>query len=358
MCFREWIAYQHYQPTGWFSRLLWPASVGYGFGVAVRQKIYEWGWLQAISVAVPVISIGNLTTGGTGKTPMVVAMAKQLVAAGKRVVVLSRGYGATQPMVYGVPAGPEHGDEPWLICCSVPEATVIVGRNRAHNARQAIQDYHPDVILLDDGYQYLPLARSWNVLLVDGQRLFGNGCLLPAGPLREPLSAMARADVILLTKSTSEAARQQVQSWLSERGLLCPVVEVPFHLTGFLPLDSSGLVPPADLSQVSGVALSGIADPVQFEKTLSDSGIKITHHLRRPDHHIYNKADVRQVVDAVAAGQVVFTTEKDRVKLLPVLPEAVKSSVYSVMLSPQIPVEGFPPEFREMAASVSAMECL
>lgn len=153
---------------------------------------------------------------------MTLALAERWQAMGKRVVILTRGYGARQPLAYGRPQSPDHGDEAYWLQCLLPDIPVIVGRHRADNARRAVEDYHPDILLLDDGFQYRRLARDVNIALIDAERLFGNGALLPVGPLREPLSALRRADALWLTKTPCDDSESRLRALLREAGIPAP----------------------------------------------------------------------------------------------------------------------------------------
>ena len=154
-----------YQPFPKWAWLLSPAEWGYALAGYSRRKGYERQWLKKTSVSTPVISIGNLTTGGTGKTPIVLALGKHLIEKGLKVIILTRGYGATEPIEYDRPTSPDHGDEAYYLQQALPDATVIVGKDRKLNAVWAEKEFEPDVILLDDGFQYIGLERHLNIFI-------------------------------------------------------------------------------------------------------------------------------------------------------------------------------------------------
>src|SRR5262245_44492855 len=185
------------------------AALPYALAVRLRAKLYKSGWLAQRQLPVPVISIGNLTMGGTGKPPIVSQLAEWLLAEGKRVGVLSRGYRRSghAPMLLvsdgtRILAKPEEaGDEPHLIARRCPQAIVAVGSNRYELGRWVLDRFRVDCLLLDDGYQHLGLRRDLNLLLVDATDPAGLDAVLPAGRLREPMEAAARADLILITRA-------------------------------------------------------------------------------------------------------------------------------------------------------------
>jgi tetraacyldisaccharide 4'-kinase len=355
MSLKHWISDLHYRREQRLSPWLWlllPLSLAYRFGVSVRLKAYELGVLRASEPSVPVISIGNLTTGGTGKTPLVIELARGLIAAGKTVVVLSRGYGAAEPTPYARALEPRYGDEAYLIQAQVPEAVVIAGKDRVHTLNQAVKDYHPDFVLLDDGFQYLPLQRHLNVLLIDGERLLGNERLLPAGPLREPISALQRADLILVTKQVSTASMQAVNRFLAEadKKPSPTVLPVPFQASGLAPLQpEQGKLPVSALKDRAVIAVSGIAQPEQFEQDLREAGARLIRHCRFSDHHNYTQADIDRLVDLAerhaSQSPLLVTTEKDLVKAAPFIPTAWRPFVYALQVKPALDGKWFYSEF-------------
>jgi tetraacyldisaccharide 4'-kinase len=353
-----------YHPSlSWKTLPFVPISWGYGWAGSMRRMAYNVGLLKRVCPSVPVISVGNLSAGGTGKTPVVMALASWLAAQHRRVVILSRGYGAVVPLEYGQATHPDHGDEPYLMQHHVPNATVIVGRNRAKNAVRAMADYQPEIILLDDGFQYLGLHRTHNILLVDAAQGFGNKHLLPVGPLREPMQQANRATEIWITRS-NHVSVEQCALLESQLGKITkqriPIHAVPFLLEGLQqPLcyrsRESGLLPfvpseqfPKLFEGKEVVVFSGLAQPKQFEtsvQALLGAFAKNITCLQFPDHHPYDERDIQRIFHTASpeASQqskstVFITTQKDVVKLeQAVWPYEYASQLFTVSITPKLP---------------------
>jgi tetraacyldisaccharide 4'-kinase len=283
--------------NGWYGkgRLPWwsyPLAALYGIVVAVRRSAYRRGWLRAVRMPCPVIVVGNLTAGGTGKTPLTLALIQALRQRGYRPGVVSRGYGGTQrePMLLGDAPNPaEVGDEPALIrATGVP---VAIGRDRPA-AAQLLLAAGCDLLIADDGLQHYRLARDVEICVIDGERRFGNAKLLPAGPLREPLHRLNDVDFRVCHGSDAKTG------------------EIPMHLRGGTVralLDRQEQL----LSRFSGIrvhAVAAIGHPQRFFTSLTAQGIEVIPHPF-PDHHAFAPSDL-----AFADGQPVLMTEKDAVK--------------------------------------------
>jgi tetraacyldisaccharide 4'-kinase len=370
MRIKNWIAGLHYQQEKMLSPgllLLLPLEWAYGFGVSLRLLAYRMGWMKTVHADVPVISIGNLTTGGTGKTPMVVEITRGLIKAGKTVVVLSRGYGAETPVNYARALDPCHGDEAFMIQEQVPEAVVIVGRDRVQTLRRALHDYRPDYVLLDDGFQYLRLKRAMNILLIDGSHLMGNGHLLPIGPMREPLSELKRADLVFLTKKISQEAMNTVEGWIRQYGggkASLQVVPIEFKPMGLRPLTdfktmAQHVVDFELLRARPVIAFSAVAQPEQFEQDLKMQGMTLLKHYSFPDHHVYTPQDVNDIVDLFKHHEgdkpIMVTTDKDLPKVRKLLPAEIEASVYTLQMLPQLDGRWFYDEFLTQMPGVRHM---
>lgn len=280
-----------------------------------------------------VISLGNITVGGTGKTPMACMLAKELSARGWRVALLNRGYhskrekGGASVMSDGrmvLLTAEEGGDEASLMARSLMGIPVLVGRNRAVSGRMAVEKFDAQILILDDGFQHWQLYRDVDIVLIDGTNPFGNGHVLPRGILREPLEHLSRADVFIITKvdQVTPETVAQIQEDLRRYNSSAPValsVHKPSAVLPFLNWDQ-GLHPeeamPADLMAQPVLAVSALGNPASFEETLRGAGFTVSGVLRFEDHHHYGPSDIRRMADMAAEKQcILVTTEKDAVKL-------------------------------------------
>lgn len=313
--------------------LLVPFALVYSVVLRIRGFLYCLGIMPSFALGVPVISVGNLSVGGTGKTPFTVLLARILVARGKRVVVLSRGYGgAGGSEVRIVSDGSrillpvaEAGDEPVLLSRSVPGLIVVTCSDRYRGGLEALNRFRPDIFLLDDGFQHLRLRRELNILLLDAAKPFGNGWTLPAGLLREPLSAVRRADLIVYTRADEATACPALAD--------IPVCRSSHRLSGVVSLCGGELTSFSIFTGKKVVAFAGIADPWSFFDALIRVGVDLVATLAFPDHCRYDRterAEIRRVM-AESAADFLITTEKDAVKLTAF--PAVFESAYAAVLS-------------------------
>ncbi len=300
---------------------LYLLSLPYEWTVRARVLFYSLGLLKTKRLPCPVISVGNITAGGTGKTPLVMALARGLRDRGMPVAILSRGYKGKKgsgPLVTDGQAffqSPEEsGDEPYLMAKTLNGIPVLVGKDRFINGRMALQRFNVRSLLLDDGYQHLQLHRDLNILLIDSHTGFGNHHLLPRGILREPLSHLRRAHLFLLTKVDCLEACQHLEEKLRR---IHPSSLI-FH-SHFEPL---GLIGPEEeweeLSSFKGkrvFAFSGIANPDSFSSLLRKCGMEIAREMVFPDHHLYTARDLTSIREKVKEIDWLVTTEKDMVKL-------------------------------------------
>ena len=292
-------------------------SIPYGAVVRARALAYGLGVLRTHRLDRPVISVGNLTVGGTGKTPTVALLARLLMARGKRVAVLSRGYGGslegeTRIVSDGITVmlgAVEAGDEPVLLAGLVPGLMVVIGADRYRAGLMAQQRLNPDVFILDDGFQHLRLHRDLNILLMDCRNPLGGGRTLPAGWLREPLSALERADLVIYTRCHGGETPQF-------HGTL-PHCRSSHRLTGVERLCDGAVLPMDSLVGKKVVAFAGIADPESFFTALRQEGLGLAAALPFPDHCRYGAEELAMILATRAAtpDAVVVTTGKDAVKL-------------------------------------------
>jgi tetraacyldisaccharide 4'-kinase len=296
-------------------------SLPYGWAVGARSLFYSVRLLKTKMLPCPVISVGNITVGGTGKTPLVIALARGLMARGISVAILSRGYKGTQasgPVVgdgKSIFLSPEEsGDEPFLMAQMCKGVPVLVGKNRFVNGRIALQRFGMKGLLLDDGYQHLRLHRDLDILLIDSHIGFGDHHLLPRGILREPLSHLCRAHLFILTKVDDLETSRPLEKKIHE---IHPGAQV-FH-SHYQPMslvDSKG--EQEELNSLKGkkiLALSGIANPDAFSSLLRKCEMEIASEAIFPDHHFYLPKDLSFIKEKSKGVDWIVTTEKDMLKL-------------------------------------------
>ena len=298
--------------------LLRAFSIPYGNVVLLRNRLYDLGILRQRKLACPVVSVGNLTVGGTGKTPTVVLIASLLKRHGRRPAVLSRGYGGRAKASVNVVSDgnrlllgwQEAGDEPVLIAGALPGIPVLTGPKRFLAGKTAVERFGADSLILDDGYQHRSLFRNLDILLIDAARPFGNGCLLPRGPLREPPAELRRAHILLRTGNTDEVTPlPETASLPAFRGIRRP-----------LELIQTGTGRADSLSTLRGrkvCAFAGIGSPEGFRQDLTALGADIVSFRAFPDHHPYSLPDMEALRrNAEQSGaSLIVTTEKDGVRL-------------------------------------------
>ena len=320
--------------------LLLPLSGLYGAGVALRLGLYRRGVLSVRSASRPVVSIGNVAAGGTGKTPLVRWLAAELVRRGRHPSILTRGYGRSSRGTVVVSDGrgalagvAASGDEPALLARALPSVPIVADARRFVAAARAETLAAPvDLHLLDDGFSHVGLARDVDVVLLDATDPDAGGALLPAGLLREPLSALARADLVVVTKTEQadpDAALEVARRWAPG----VPVFRARTEVLGIR--DGEGRhVDPSDLPAGTTVAVAGIARPDAFRATLASVGVSPAELLSFRDHEPYGPAAVGRIERALeeTGANAVVTTEKDAVKLdaplgVPVFRVAVEARV-------------------------------
>jgi tetraacyldisaccharide 4'-kinase len=287
-------------------------SLGFGAGVAVRNALYDRGTLSAARAGARVLSVGNLNVGGAGKTQVVIWLANALGARGEQVAVLSRGYGRRSGEVLSfrgpnAPPAEVAGDEPVLLAQRCPQATVLVGGDRRILAAQAVSA-GASVLVLDDGMQHRRLARDEEIVVVDEAVGLGNGALLPAGPLREPASALRRASLLWL-RVTDGPAKVVPFAGPTVRARHA-AVEV---------LGPGGERAPVEALRGQRVHLfSALARPASFRRAVEACGARIVGETTAPDHHRWQSDELAQALRAAQSEAAwLLTTEKDRVKLPP-----------------------------------------
>ncbi len=307
--------------------------------VRARCWLYQQRIMRNQPLGVPVVVVGNLTVGGTGKTPIVERFARTLARRGRHVAILSRGYKSrAEPLhrrmwrwishgEYPPPKvvsdgqnvlldSTEAGDEPYMLARNLPGVVVLVDKNRVKAGQYAIKKFGADILLLDDGYQYLPLRGQLNLLLVDKTNPFGNRCLLPRGILREPVTHLRRASFVFITKSDGQADGE-LRKIIRQLNPEVEIVECAHRPTHLQSINGGGSHPLADLRGKRIAAFSGIAMPESFEKLLRELGAEICHNKRFLDHHRFTTEELERFFSRAEGAQAEFivTTEKDAVRL-------------------------------------------
>ena len=303
--------------------LLYAPGMAYRAAVRMRNALYDAGYLKSRRLSCPVVSIGNLTVGGTGKTPVTSFLAGMLNDSGYRVAVVSRGYrrrGGRQPLLVSdgrtLLVDPDAaGDEPFLIARQNPAVTVAVGVDRVQAARLASATAPPEVIRLDDAFQQRPVRRDLDLLLVDGRHTWGNGRMIPFGPLREPPSARARADAVVVTRGEG-GCPPDVATAIALHNPCLPVFHLRIVPHRFVQRDGVSFDRSA-LKGFSAFTFSGIARPKRFETDVESLGVRLVGTRRFPDHHRFRPRDVDAIArSARAAGaEILLTTEKDLIRM-------------------------------------------
>lgn len=301
--------------------------------VAVRYLLYKTGLLRRYPLGIQVISIGNVTAGGTGKTPVTEIFARTLAAEGRKVAILSRGYRRKEapfwqrlftevvepPLVVSdgkrvLLDSETGGDEPYMLASNLPGVAVVVDRNRVKAGRYAIKRLGCDTIILDDGFQYQKLKHSIEVVLVDSTNPFGNGNMLPRGILREPARHLKRADIIFLTKCRGDvsAVREEIRKY----NKTAEIVECNHTPKVLKDVWSREEYPLSWLKGKTTCTLSGIASPKGFENSLRHLGAKVVWCERYADHHRYASSEILYALNRSAdmGADALVTTEKDAVR--------------------------------------------
>ncbi|MDX9729975.1 MAG: tetraacyldisaccharide 4'-kinase [Bacteroidales bacterium] len=302
--------------------LLWFAAQLYGLAVAVRNLLYDLGLLRSYSFGIPVICVGNITAGGTGKTPHVIWLAEKL-SAHARVAVLSRGY--LRKSRGFMPVTPEStpadaGDEPLLMARSLPMASVYVDRDRVNGIREILRrDPVTETVILDDGFQHRAVKAGMNTVLTDWNRLMTRDILLPLGLLREQIGAVKRADIIIVTKTPADVSRKERAQVIEE--LRAAGATAPVYFTT-LSYGSPGHLFSETIREISAAThilmVTGIASPAlmaEYLKSIAGSVTQVTF----PDHHSFTAEDIGKITSAFdtmgGTDKIIVTTSKDGVRL-------------------------------------------
>lgn len=279
----------------------------YGFGINIRNQRYDQqGPKETLSV--PVISVGNITVGGTGKTPFVIELIKRLERMGLSPAIVARGYKSIDG---------EPNDEELLIRQQCPSVVYVANKDRIAGAQTAISNFGADVIVLDDGFQHRRLARTIDVVLIDATCPFGYGHVLPRGLLREPVDGLQRADVIVLTRcdQVSQQTLEQIEKKLIRITADIPLIKCIHRITSVTKLDGEEIS--ESLSDKRALIFAGIAQPQSFAMSVASMGVNVVAQQWWPDHYHYRTRDIHELLksDRYPPYDLLLTTQKDAVKL-------------------------------------------
>jgi tetraacyldisaccharide 4'-kinase len=293
----------------------------YTFGVKTRLKLYKSNILKTKTLPCMVISIGNITAGGTGKTPMTIYIARRLVTEGSKVTILSRGYKGEYKDIGLVSNGAEvlmdareAGDEPYLMAEKLKNpgnmgVPVIVCKDRYKAGLFAIEKFSPDVILLDDGFQHIALNRDMNIMLIDAKTDLKKEKLLPSGMLREPIAELKRARVIMIKDKEPKV----IDPFL--KAIDKPIVAFAYAPSKLRALDGGADLELDEIKEKKTFIFSALASPDSFERTTKGLGARIIGKKSFPDHHSFTADDIDELLELSKGAELIITTEKDAVKL-------------------------------------------
>lgn len=321
----------------WFALFLSIVSKVYGGAVKLRRTFYNRGVFKSKRLPCFIISIGNIVAGGTGKTPMAMYIAKIAEQWGYKTVIISRGYKGKAEMRGGIVSDGKNllmtpetaGDEPYMMAARLKKVPVVVGKDRVKMGRLAIRKFNPDVIVLDDGFQHLKLQRDLNIVLLDYRKPFGNGHLLPRGVLREPASALLKADAIILTKSEGVGGKKTLSSIEKNRSVKRKTVIYRANYNPFVYRVIEGkkkrfginmqIAAKYRTESIEGrtvFGFSGLANNHQFRRTIEGMKGKLSGFMEFPDHYSYTEKDLNNILAAAQRNRTddLVTSEKDFVR--------------------------------------------
>lgn len=306
-----------------FSFFLFLLSIVYGFIQRVRVLLYRKGLFKVEKIGSKVISVGNITLGGTGKTPAVMAIAQMGKEKSFKVTILTRGYKGKAEGINVVSDGSrillnceDAGDEPYLMAKKLNGIPVVKGKNRYLSARFAIKRFGSDLFILDDGFQHLKIHRDVNILLIDATDPFGNNRIFPGGTLREPLTAIGRADIIVLTKSDLSQKNAETIKKIREYNPSAPIFTSYYYLIDLVDMKGD-IMPVKGIKGRSLFIFSGLANHSSFRSIIEREGARVKGELTYPDHFYYSESDMKEIKkkSESAGADMIVTTEKDIVRI-------------------------------------------
>lgn len=346
---KKYIAELHYKKKynlfdKWVLLKLKFGSIFYRAVVSLRLVFYKLNVLKSVKVDAYVISVGNITTGGTGKTPVTAEIANYITnVLGKKNAIISRGYAGglsskntniiktEDTIMYNAQ---QAGEEPYWLAENCAGSVVITGQSRINSANKAIKDYESEVIILDDGFQHVKIKRDLNIAVIDGYNQFGNNFILPAGPLREPLSELKRADAFII----ADKYKNEIECEILKKSLEAKYKK-PTYISYFQPSKIYNIKNKEDLLESLGVneviAFCGIGQPDSFFNFIEQLHFKIADKIVFPDHYVYKNSDIDFLTKKLAESKAlaIVTTEKDAVKIAGIVNNL---PVYALQIKPEL----------------------
>ena len=313
--------------TGLKKAALAPLSFGWEWVYRIRRSFYEYGVFKKTTFKVPVISVGNLSFGGTGKTPTIIWLADWMISRGLVPVVLTRGYKGQLEHSSGLLKSGQkfrlnpfdYGDEPLMISNKMSKGAVIVGKKRAENLLKYFSDVKPDVVLLDDGFQHLQIYRSFNIVLFDATMPFDQYQVAPLGYLREGMTALKDADAIVISRAdmvTAQKLEKLIQKLNEHFHHHPPVALTSYKPLGIFDVHDKYIHSIDELKGLRAIAVTAIASPDSFYRYLESFGVVITEKVSFPDHYFFTPEDVNDLlIKASQQSTVIICSEKDMVKM-------------------------------------------
>ena len=302
--------------------ILLPITLLYQAIIFIRKIFYKYHIFRTNALPCKVISVGNITVGGSGKTPTVEYLSRHLQSKGKKIGIISRGYrrkskstlivtdGITKPQSWQ-----DFGDEPYLLAQNLKNIPIIVGESRYEAGMKMIENFDPDIIIMDDGFQHVSLYRDLDIVLVNSKDTKATHRLIPAGKLREPLSNLSRADLIILSKSNVHKSSDYLINIIEN--INRPILNNKIELQDVLISPNGNKNNLSNLNKEKIYIFSALGDHTGFEKTMNNTGAIIVGHSKYPDHHNYSSDDLKNIEQVAKNNNANFliTTEKDLVKI-------------------------------------------
>jgi len=314
----------------------------YYLAVEIRNFFYKIGIFKSYKLNAKIISVGNITWGGTGKTSFVSFLAKKLAENNQKVAILIRGYKRKEKGMITIEDNGKGtnwqkvGDEAYLLASQLNSVPIIVGQDRVKSGKEAIDKYSADFLILDDGFQHKKLIKDIDIVMIDAQDPFGNEKLIPAGKLREPIGSIKMADILVLNRAKQAGDKRGLISKLREHNFYAHIIETEYMVEKIYNLKDENFILPTEIKDKKILGFCGIGNPLGFKRTLKDLEVKITDFIVFPDHHIYKNKDVQRIQKQALdkESELILTTEKDKIRL-PVLKD-FKVPIYIIKTESKI----------------------